>query len=569
MQVPQIIEDLLQAVGLSKKEPEPWREVAFNVLVVPLQDDERKEAAKSLVSVLSAHPQLNAAVYPKGFEYPDADVSRGQRIKILREKGREVLKETGADLVIFGHMNTPYMRLSFQSAVEPALGQGIFEIIDQLEIPVDIPESLKTLFIMCTLAAVVPESDEKFEAQKKLIAEMVGDMDTVLQESPPEMRPEALARTFLCFANICRLHAIRSDHIGYYQKAIRYSQEAIFRLEHDKNVTWASSQMHLGDTLLHVAYMEEADDKKPAPPKAPEGKKKEAVEKAERPEEKAAVEEEKKEENAGDNPEADQGAEQESPEDGNNTPEEYESQEDEPPGQRAVGAYREALKVLSFEDFPSEFARIQAKLGRAFYRLAYQKPESGESFFKHALSAFQDAGRVWRTESHPLRWADLQDNLGRVFYLWATREQKPPLLNQSVQCFRRALEVRQHDDNPLFSAHNKNNMAGSMLILGEEKEDLEMLKESRKLFLEAQEAFQDAGFRGLAHVCGRNVARADRALEPYNEELQREASAARMEAERAMQEELEARMEEMMEKEQKAKEAEEKEAEEKEAEKNT
>ncbi|WP_287753894.1 CHAT domain-containing protein, partial [Microcystis sp. M112S1] len=81
---------------------------------------------------------------------------------------------------------------------------------------------------------------------------------------------------------------------------------------------------------------------------------------------------------------------------------------------QAIAAYREALKVRTFEAFPQDWAATQNNLAAAYYsRIRGDKADNLE----HAIAGYREALKVYTFEAFPQDWARTQDNLANAIKL--------------------------------------------------------------------------------------------------------------------------------------------------------
>ena len=88
------------------------------------------------------------------------------------------------------------------------------------------------------------------------------------------------------------------------------------------------------------------------------------------------------------------------------------------PLERAVAAYREALKEWTRERVPLQWAMTQNNLGTALMRLGER--ESGTARLDEAVAAYREALEEWTRERVPLQWAMTQNNLGTALERWGS-----------------------------------------------------------------------------------------------------------------------------------------------------
>jgi len=110
-----------------------------------------------------------------------------------------------------------------------------------------------------------------------------------------------------------------------------------------------------------------------------------------------------------------------------------------------VGAYREALKVRTREQFPQDWAATQNNLGIALCDQA-GRSEGAEAvrLLNEAVGAYREALKVYTREQLPQDWAMAQNNLGTALRDQAGRSEGAEavrLLNEAVSAFREALKV--------------------------------------------------------------------------------------------------------------------------------
>jgi len=82
------------------------------------------------------------------------------------------------------------------------------------------------------------------------------------------------------------------------------------------------------------------------------------------------------------------------------------------PLEEAVAAYRQALKEITRERVPLQWAMTQNNLGTALWRLGER--ESGTERLEEAVAAYREALKEYTRERVPLQWATTQNNLGNA-----------------------------------------------------------------------------------------------------------------------------------------------------------
>jgi tetratricopeptide (TPR) repeat protein len=115
--------------------------------------------------------------------------------------------------------------------------------------------------------------------------------------------------------------------------------------------------------------------------------------------------------------------------------------------EEAVVAYREALKELTRERVPLDWAWTQNNLGTALGSLGER--ESGTAKLEEAVAAYREALKEWTRERVPLEWAKTQHNLGNALWSLGERESGTAKLEEAVVAYREALTEQTRERVPL------------------------------------------------------------------------------------------------------------------------
>ncbi|WGJ13471.1 tetratricopeptide repeat protein [Methylocapsa sp. D3K7] len=150
---------------------------------------------------------------------------------------------------------------------------------------------------------------------------------------------------------------------------------------------------------------------------------------------------------------------------------------------KAVDAYREALKEYTRERVPLDWAMIQNNLGNALSRLGER--ESGTETLNKAVEAYREALKEWTRERVPLDWATTQNNLGTALFTLGERESGTETLNKAVEAYREALKERTRERVPLDWATTQNNLGNALWRLGERESGTETLTKAVEACREA------------------------------------------------------------------------------------
>jgi tetratricopeptide (TPR) repeat protein len=107
--------------------------------------------------------------------------------------------------------------------------------------------------------------------------------------------------------------------------------------------------------------------------------------------------------------------------------------------EEAVEAYRQALKEITRERMPLQWAMTHNNLANALQTLG--KRESGTKRLEEAIEAYRETLKEITRERVPLQWAAIRSNLGNVLAKLGDRESGTARLAESAHNIQLALEV--------------------------------------------------------------------------------------------------------------------------------
>jgi CHAT domain-containing protein len=139
--------------------------------------------------------------------------------------------------------------------------------------------------------------------------------------------------------------------------------------------------------------------------------------------------------------------------------------------EQAITACHDALRVLTCEAFPQQWAMTKNNLGNAYnQRVEGRRADNLEQ----AITAFNDALQVLTCEAFPQQWAATKNNLGSA-YLYRIRGERADNLEQAITACHDALRVLTCEAFPQQWAMTKNNLGNAYLyrIRGERADNLE------------------------------------------------------------------------------------------------
>jgi tetratricopeptide (TPR) repeat protein len=135
------------------------------------------------------------------------------------------------------------------------------------------------------------------------------------------------------------------------------------------------------------------------------------------------------------------------------------------------------------ERMPVEWAKAEISLGRAL--LVLGEREAGTAKLEEARVAFREALKEIPRERMPLDWATGKNNLGLVLHSLGERESSTAKLEEAVVAFREALMERTRERAPLDWADTQNNLAGALVHLGSRGTGTAKLEQAVVAFREA------------------------------------------------------------------------------------
>jgi tetratricopeptide (TPR) repeat protein len=153
--------------------------------------------------------------------------------------------------------------------------------------------------------------------------------------------------------------------------------------------------------------------------------------------------------------------------------------------EEAVSAYRAAVQERTRERVPLDWAQTQTNLGNALEELGER--ESGTEKLKEAVTAYRAALEERTRERVPLDWAETQTDLAIALKVLGERENGTEKLEQAVAAYRAALEEQTRERVPLDWALTQNNLGNALRRLGERESGTARLEEAVQAYRAALE----------------------------------------------------------------------------------
>lgn len=180
------------------------------------------------------------------------------------------------------------------------------------------------------------------------------------------------------------------------------------------------------------------------------------------------------------------------------------------PLQAAAEACRAALAVFTPKAHPAHHVAAQGRLGVILYRqgLAGGKMEP----LRQSFTALQAALKVADRRRMPEQWAETMNNFSQLLQLIGRRSHNPDVLQWAVTVARAAVDDQDKAKVPVAWATSQNNLGSALYLLGKAAEDGAALSEARRCFDGALETFAAHGRSAMVELVRSNLARLDKDL---------------------------------------------------------
>jgi tetratricopeptide (TPR) repeat protein len=159
---------------------------------------------------------------------------------------------------------------------------------------------------------------------------------------------------------------------------------------------------------------------------------------------------------------------------------------------QAAVAFREALKEMTRERGPIQWASAKVNLGTVLQSLGK---------LEEAIAAHREALEVFTRETLPLNWALVQHNLGVLLVMIGQRESDTAKFEQAVAAFQGALKERTVERVPLDRALSLCGEGMARVIMAERQGAISMAESGLGQMNEAFETARDGGNAQNAAAC--------------------------------------------------------------------
>lgn len=222
------------------------------VRIVPLIGERGDRHARSLLSALAGRDGLNVKIISGDGPFVQKAMSRKVVVACSRD-GRELLRRSGGDLLIWGDVSTDQkvLHLHFISSVPGDEDlPGSFTGHDVLPVPVDIPEGWSAFLYATALAATVPFSASKAKILNANLEVALEEGAPIAQSSPREFTTMDRSHLIVCLAHTLAIAGQRLDEPELFQLAGETYRRAIDAMpEPEQSLERGMARKNLGCVL--------------------------------------------------------------------------------------------------------------------------------------------------------------------------------------------------------------------------------------------------------------------------------------------------------------------------------
>jgi tetratricopeptide (TPR) repeat protein len=418
----------------------------LTIAVTHLEDDEGRKQEKQLLAGLEDFEGVETLTIDRMVAWPASGTERENRKK-AEEEARGLLKQSGADVLVWGRVIKSTMRLYWTPSRDVS-GAKVGNYQPQTE-TIALPEAfwddLKQILGLLTqsrLAELTFGQEGHYVADR--LARLIVQVRALAGSKEGVWDPETLAGVQFSLATALGFYGAQSGkNEPLIESAELYRRVLVAWTREHVPVDWAMTQNNLGNALATLGERESGTKRLEEAVAAYRA----ALE--ERTRERVPLDWARTQMNLG-SALRQLGAR----ESGTGTL------------QMAAEADREALKVYTRERVPLEWAKTQYGLGNALATLGGR--ESGtETLQQQAVGAYGEALKELTRERVPLEWATTQNNLGNALLTLGERESGTARLEEAVAAYRAALKEWTETATPYWHDIAQKNLDRANAMLAE------------------------------------------------------------------------------------------------------
>jgi len=174
--------------------------------------------------------------------------------------------------------------------------------------------------------------------------------------------------------------------------------------------------------------------------------------------------------------------------------------------EEAIRIYQEMLKDISRKENQMDWSAMKTNLGISLSNLGYKKKDI--ILLNEAISAFNDALKETSREHTPLNWAAIQINIGATYRLIGEQENTTVQLQQAIKAYQEALKETPRDRMPLRWAEIQHNLGNVFRILGTRENGVTSLEDAVRIYQLAREVFVKTNSENYINWIDRDIKKA-------------------------------------------------------------
>ena len=431
-------------------------EIKFKIVIVDFYDRSNSDGAKNLTDLLTAAQGLEVSCLSPDFNLSFLNFESRNFFDLI-ERGQYILKQTKADVLIWGYRQDDYIRLNFQTADQYQDNEDSFVgLLDCMYIPAanlnnegTLSRALLDLLIGTIIAAVNCNNSEARIYKKFLLKKIIGRLSQIdsAKSLGLEHMPYIMNQLGLIYMSVAAANGNEADFktiSNLFETALKYQKQIL-------------DPTHLGCIYLHMGQLNDC----------------------------ASIYMKKRLSfyfrSAIYNYQMAQKyfGKYTYPYDHGHICYKlsglyynyWKQSEDLQALRDSVSQLRECEKIFSQAQFPDFWGRIQGNLGYLLHNLAHITKNT--EICRVAVNAYKNEQKVFTENRQPLFWAQIQQKIAEIYYLEGKLSDNSEALEEALSCFHDALYIFETSKKETAVIQANNLIAKTRQLLGElkDKED--------------------------------------------------------------------------------------------------
>lgn len=226
----------------------------IGVRVAHLTGDKTLENTRHIITALGN----TDAIQTKGFNRPikiDLNGDVTDQLDRIASASRKWLALQGADILVWGDVPPPgkVIHLRFMTLTNwDQQAPGAFDLETELTLPVNFAPQFADLLRVVTLAAALPQTDEKNRLRLHALGQELNNGAMAFNVIPSDISPRDRANIYTCFANALATASRPGYDPELLSQAMDRYRAVLSMISKDSApIDWAKTQKHLG-SILHI-----------------------------------------------------------------------------------------------------------------------------------------------------------------------------------------------------------------------------------------------------------------------------------------------------------------------------